>query len=164
MNLFAVSVRNLKVRRLSTVLTMVSIAVGSALLASLWLLISEAERKYTANVKGYGLVVGPKEGSSLDLVLSTVFNFSELAPPTGLLPMSVYQDLHDGRLRRRFAIRYAIPQCRGDNYKGFPNIGPTDEMFSQFRRGSLGRDAEGRTRPHLPGLAVGGSFRPSHEE
>ena len=164
MNLFAVSMRNLAVRRLSTVLTMVSIAVGSALLASLWLLLSETERKYTANVKGYGLVVGPKEGSSLDLVLSTVFNFSELAPPTGLLPMSVYRDLHDGRLRRRFAIRYAIPQCRGDNYKGFPIIGTTDEMFSKFSRGSRGTDAEGRTIPRLLEFSEGEPFRFSHEE
>lgn len=164
MNLFAVSLRNLAVRRLSTVLTMTSIAVGSALLASLWLLLSEAERKYTANVKGYGLVVGPKEGSSLDLVLSTVFNFSELAPPTGLLPMSVYRDLHDGRLRRRFAIRYAIPQCRGDNYKGFPVIGTTDEMFSKFSRGKLGVNSEGRTIPRLLEFEAGVPFEFSHED
>ena len=89
MKLINVSLRNVRVRLLSSTLTMVSIALGTALLASLWLLLDETDRKYKANVKGYGVVVGPKEGSGLDLVLSTVFNFTELAPPTGLLPLSV---------------------------------------------------------------------------
>ncbi len=164
MNLFAVSLRNLRVRSLSSCLTMASIALGTALLGGIWLLLAEAERKYTSNVKGFGVVIGPKEGSGLDLVLSTVFNFSELAPPTGLVPLSVYRELHDKRMRRRFAIKYAIPQCRGDNFKGFPVIGTTDEMFSLFSRGNLGKDADGKTIPNPLTFVDGGPFVFSHED
>jgi len=162
-NLFAVSVRNLRVRLLSSCLTTVSIAVGTALLAAIWLMLAEAERKYTGNVKGYGVVVGPKEGSGLDLVLSTVFNFSELAPPAGLVPVSVYRDLHDGRLRRKYAVRYAIPQCRGDNYKGFPIVGTTDEMFSKFARERVSGE-DGKTVPVLLQFAAGVPFSFSHRD
>lgn len=164
MNLLAVSLRNLRVRLLSSCLTTVSILLGTALLASLWLLLSEAERRYTSNVKGYGVLVGPKDGSPLDLVLSTVFNLTDLAPPSGLVPMSVYRELHDGPLRKRYAILYAIPQCRGDNYKSFPVIGTTDEMFSQFRRGTKGKDADGNSIPITVEFAAGGPFEFGHDD
>lgn len=163
MNLASVSLRNLRVRSLSGCLTTASIALGTGLLAALWMLLAQTELKYQANVKGYGVVVGPKEGSGLDLVLSTVFNFTELAPPTGLVPLSVYRELHDGALRKKFAVRYAIPQCRGDSFRGFPVIGTTDEMFTKFARGkSAGAHGERADQPLE--FAVGGPFAFSHAE
>lgn len=173
MNLHSISLRNLRTRAVSSVLTMLAIALGTALLAGLWLLLAETQRKYEANVEGYGVIVGPKEGSPLDLVLATVFNLQELAPQAGLVPFRVYLELHSGRLRtldrdgrvrwKRFPIRYAIPQCRGDSYKGFPVIGTTDEMFSKFVRGSR-RGAGGRRIPVLLEFADGGPFSFSHED
>lgn len=173
MNLHSISLRNLRTRAVSSVLTTLAIALGTALLAGLWLLLAETERKYQANVEGYGVVVGPKEGSPLDLVLATVFNLQELAPQAGLVPFGVYLELHSGRLRtfdrngrarwRRFPIRYAIPQCRGDSYKGFPVIGTTDEMFSKFARGSR-RGPDGERIPVLLEFAEGEAFAFSHED
>ena len=164
MNLTSVSLRNLRVRLLSSSLTTLSILLGTALLAALWLLSSEAERRYTSNVKGYGVVVGPKEGSPLDLVLSTVFNLTDLAPPSGLVPLSVYRELYDGPLSKHGGVLYAIPQCRGDNYKSFPVIGTTDEMFSRFRRGTKGKDEQGNSIPVLLEFAEGEPFVFSHED
>jgi putative ABC transport system permease protein len=162
MNLFAVSLRTLRVRLLSSCLTGLAIAVGTALLAALWLLLDEAERRYTSNVRGFGVVVGPREGSALDLVLGTVFNFTELAPPAGLLPLSVYTELHDGPLRRRFAVKYAIPQARGDSYRGFPVIGTTDEMFTEFDRGGGRSAADGQPKAQPLVFAAGGPWAFSH--
>ena len=140
MNLFLVSLRNLRLRLLSTTLTTISIAVGVAMLASLWLLIAETEKRYKASLQGYRAIIGPKEGSPLSLVLSTVFN---LGVEPGVVPMSVYKELHEGRLAKKLGVVYAIPQARGDTFGGFPVIGTTDEMFTKFRRG---KDAEGNYR------------------
>lgn len=130
MRLFAISVRNLRVRVVSTSLTMLSILLGTALLACLWLLIDQTNQRYTASTSGFKAIVGPKEGAPLALVLNTVYN---LGFTPGIVSMQVYRELHDRR-----EVRYVIPQARGDTYRGFPVIGTTDEMFTKFRRGDWG--------------------------
>ncbi len=146
MNILGISLRNLRVRLVSTSLTTLSILVGTTLLASLWLLIGETEARYRASASGFRAIVGPKEGAPLALVLNTVYN---LGMSPGIVPLSVYQELHGRR-----DLRYAIPQGRGDTYKGFPVIGTTDEMFSKFRRGE-----NGELR-----MTYGRSFNFSHDE
>ncbi len=146
MKLFAISLRNLRVRRVSTALTTLSILLGTALLAALWLLIDQTNRRYNASAAGFKAIVGPKEGAPLALVLNTVYNLG-ISP--GIVPVSVYKELHDRR-----ELRYAIPQARGDTYLGFPVIGTTDEMFSKFRRGEYGELK----------FAAGRPFKLGHEE
>lgn len=160
MNLFAVSVRNLRQRLLSSVLTCLSIALGTGLLAALWLLIAQTNDRYTSSFAGYKAIVGPKEGSPLSLVLSAVFN---LGAEPGVVPLSVYRELHDGTLATRLGLRYAIPQARGDHFEGFPVIGTTDEMFSKFSRArSEGADGE-RVAERLA-FAAGRGFTFGHEQ
>jgi putative ABC transport system permease protein len=159
-NLFAVSLRNLRTRALSSVLTALSVALGTGLLAALWLLIAQTENRYKESLAGYSAVVGPKEGSPLSLVLSVVFN---LGAEPGVVPLSVYQELHDGPLGRRLGLRYAIPQARGDHFAGFPVIGTTDEMFGKFSRRFERDDEGGRTAQPLA-FAAGGPFAFGHED
>jgi putative ABC transport system permease protein len=160
MNLFAVSLRNLRTRALSSVLTGLSIALGTGLLAALWLLIAQTESRYKESLAGYSAIVGPKEGSPLSLVLSTVFN---LGAEPGVVPMSVYEELHDGPLGRRLGLRYAIPQARGDHYAGFPVIGTTDEMFQKFSRRAE-RDEGGERAARPLGFEAGEPFAFGHED
>ncbi len=156
MNLFRVSLRNLRLRLLSTSLTTLSIAVGAGMVAALWLLIAETEKRYTTNTQGYRAIIGPKEGSPLSLVLSTVFN---LGIEPGVVPLSVYKELHEGDLARRLGLVYAIPQARGDTFGGFPIIGTTSEMFTEFRRG---KDEFGEYR--MLDLAEGEAWTFDHAE
>lgn len=160
MNLFAVSVRNLRQRLLSSVLTCLSIALGTGLLAALWLLIAQTDSRYKSSIAGYEAVVGPKEGSPLSLVLSCVFN---LGAEPGVVTLSVYQELHDGPLAKRLGLRYAIPQARGDQFEGFPVIGTTDEMFSKFSR-SRGEASDGARVAEPLAFAKGRGFTFSHEQ
>ena len=123
MNLFRISLRNLRVRALSTSLTTVSIAVGAFLLAAMILLIHETERKYKASTSGFRAIVGPKEGSPLDLVLNVVFN---LGVSPGVVPLSTYEEIRANKLpwkNRTIPVEYAIPIAKGDNFKGFPILG-----------------------------------------
>ena len=159
MNLIHISLRNVRVRLLSTALTTLSIAMGTALMATMWLMIAEAEKKFRTSIEAYTMVVGPNSGSSLDLVLNTVFN---LGISEGVVPYSVYHDLHDGQgrdsLRMKGLVVYAIPQARGDNYRGMPVIGTTDEMFSLFYTRK-----EGDEKVHLR-FAQGEPFAFGHED
>ena len=113
MNLLSISMRNLRIRLLSSSITMVSIALGTALLAAIWLMMDEARKRYSASTsnKSYTAIIGPKEGSPLELVLNTVFNYGI---SQGLVPYSLYRELHSGRLRKKGMVIYAIPQARGD--------------------------------------------------
>ncbi len=148
MNIASISVRNLNVRKLSSLLTTISVAMGAALVASLWLMIDQTDQRYKSSLKGYDAIIGPKEGSPLALVLSTVMN---LGYQPGVVPMSVYNELRTGRLAGRFGTDYAVPQARGDYYGGFPIIGTTDEWFTKFARG---RSEDGKT-PVLLEMAEG---------
>ena len=159
MNLWRVSLRNVRIRAVSSVLTCVSIALGVMLLAGLWMLSAQAERHYKASFRGFDAIVGPKEGSPLSLVLSTVYN---LGYEPGVVSLDVYEDLRSGRLARRWGTRYAIPQARGDSFADFPIIGTTDEMFSKFH---LEYTKEGERRiPHPLKFAEGGAWSFSHED
>ncbi|MFO1053147.1 MAG: FtsX-like permease family protein [Planctomycetota bacterium] len=133
MRLPAIALRNLRVRVLSSSLTAFSVALGTGMIAAIWLLLVQVQSRYQSSIAGYDAVVGPKQGSSLQLFMSTVLNLEDAQ---GVLPLSVYTELHDGaRARSRYGLRYAIPQARGDTVGGFPLIGTTDEMFSAFTRG-----------------------------
>ncbi len=132
MNIISISLRNMRIRALSTVLTTLSITLGTSLIAVLWLTMDAADKHYKSTQLGFKAIVGPKQGSAMDIVLNTVLN---LANAPGLVPMSVYRELREGPIARKVSPRYVIPQARGDSYRGFPIIGTTDEMFTKFRRG-----------------------------
>lgn len=134
MKLISISVRNLRVRALSSLLTTVSIAIGTLLLAALWLLLDETKAQYRYGAQGYGVIIGPQEGSTMDLVLNTVYS---LGVSHGHVPFKVYRELREGGGRiegtnRRVNLLYAIPQARGDTYRSYHIVGTTDEMFSEF--------------------------------
>lgn len=108
-------------RPLVTVLTLVGIALGAALICSVLTIRRETERTFLEESALYDLVVGAK-GSPLQLVLSSVYH---LDIPTGNIPWSRYEALAtDNRVRR------AVPIGLGDNYKGFRIVGTNLEIFS----------------------------------
>ncbi len=131
MRLWSISLRNLRVRMVATVLTMASIVVATALYAAILVMAEQTEQRYKGSIGGYQAVVGPKDASQLELVLNTIFNVGE-AP--GLFPLQVAIDLREGRVSRRAQVRYAIPQARGDSVSrhNFPVIATLDEMFSKY--------------------------------
>ncbi len=132
MKLVSISLRNLRIRLVATVLTMMSIVVATALYAAILTMAEQTEARYEGSIGGYQAIAGPNGTSELELVLNTVFNVGE-AP--GLIPLEVCQKLRAGRgIGRRSQVRYAIPQARGDSISSysFPVIATLDEMFSLF--------------------------------
>ncbi len=131
MRLTSISLRNLRVRGVATVLTTIAIAVATGLYAAIMLMAEQTRQRYEGSIGGYQAIVGPKDASQLELVLNTVFNVGE-AP--ALIPLKVCNDLRAGKVGRRAQVRYAIPQARGDSISShsFPVLGTIDEMFTAF--------------------------------
>ncbi len=131
MRLGSISLRNLRVRVVSTVLTAIAIAVATGLYAAIMLMAEQTRQRYEGSIGGFQAVLGPKDASQLEIVLNTIFNVGE-AP--SLIPLKVCNDLRAGKVGRRSQVHYAIPQARGDSISkhGFPVIGTIDEMFAVF--------------------------------
>ena len=133
MKLWSISLRNLRIRIVATVLTMLSIVVATALYAAILTMSEQTEQRYKGSIGGYQAVVGTKGASQLEVVLNTIFNV-DVAP--GLFPLRICTELRSGKVAgKRTQVSYAIPQARGDSVSkyAFPVIGTIDEMFSKFR-------------------------------
>jgi putative ABC transport system permease protein len=151
--LLSVSLRNVRIRLMSSALTSLAIVVATGLYAAILLMVDQTDQRYRGSIDGYRSVVGPKGSSELELVLNTIFN---VGTPRELLRLKVYDDLRDPRkLGRRTQLLYVIPQARGDVFSKyqFAVVGTTDEMWSRFQRGDQSL-----------AFAEGGPWRFSHEE
>ncbi len=156
MNLFYIAWRNLQQRGLASALTMLSMALGVALVVLVlgigWVVSESFSRN--SNV-GYNLIVGSK-GGALQLTLNTVFYLSE---PIEVLPYEDYLEFlpGDGRAEEirliggrvadpdRKALYssymsggFAIPVCLGDYFGPFRVVGTKPEFFEKLRYGEMG--------------------------
>ena len=157
MRLVSISVRNLRIRLVATVLTMLSIVVATALYAAILTMSEQTAQRYKGSIGGYQAVVGPKDASQLEVVLNTIFNV-DVAP--GLFPLHVCTELRSGKTAgRRTQVRYAIPQARGDSVSrfNFPVIGTIDEMFGKYEWSYDGDKGPLR-------FAAGGPFAYSYDD
>ena len=133
MRLWSISLRNLRIRLVATMLTALAILVATGLYAAILLMAEQTKQRYEGSIGGYQAVVGPKDASQLEIVLNTVFHVGD-AP--ALFPLKVCDDLRNSRVGRRSQIRYAIPQARGDSVSSFnfPVVATLDEQFTLFER------------------------------
>lgn len=123
MSIFSLVIKNILQRKFSVFLTIISVSLGVALIASTLAIKNEVERNFNQSNVGYEMIVGAK-GSSMQLVLNTVFM---LGNPVGNISYDVYENLkHDRR------IGLALPYALGDNYHGFKIVGSTQELFTKF--------------------------------
>lgn len=172
MSLFKIAWRSLEQRRLSSLLTGLSIALGVALVVAVLVIYSVVENTFERSANGYNIIVGAK-GGKLQLVLNTVFHLSQ---PIENIPWSYYKEFTDGRFSS--VVDVAIPCCMGDNYKGFRVVGTTPELFEKIEYApgqpyefSSGRNFEsdhffeavvGHMAARNAGLKVGDEFEPTH--
>jgi putative ABC transport system permease protein len=153
MNLFHIAWRNLQHRWLASWLTLLSMALGVALVVLVLAisgLIQETFRR-NSNV-GYNLVVGPK-GSPLQLTLSSVFYLSK---PVGTLPYRYYleylpkpareqayrqlggspeEGARNGSYGMFVGNGFALPICLGDYVGPFRIVATTVDYLGQLRHG-----------------------------
>ncbi len=172
MSLLKIAWRSLEQRRLSSLLTGLSIALGVALVVAVLVIYSVVENTFERSANGYNMIVGAK-GGKLQLVLNTVFHLSQ---PIENLPWSFYKEFTDGKYSS--VVEVAIPCCMGDNYKGYRVVGTTPQLFEDIEYApgqpyefSSGRNFEsehffeaviGHMVARKTGLKVGDEFEPTH--
>ena len=115
--------RSLRQHALSTVVTVLSVALASGLVMSVFSIKTQTHEAFTGGSIGFDAVLGGR-GSQLQLVLNTVFHL-ETSP--GNVPWKMYQEMKNNPM-----ISLAIPYAVGDNYRGFRIVGTSDEIFTKF--------------------------------
>lgn len=128
--------RNLSRRRLSTALTVCSVALGVAVIVAVLAVQAQGAEAFRRSAFGCDLVVGGK-GSALQLVLNSLFHLDRSA---GNLAWERYRELAAHR-----GVAWAVPIAVGDSYRGFRVVGTTERFFLDFRpRPDRSFEIEGR--------------------
>ncbi|GLB49820.1 ABC transporter permease [Neptunitalea lumnitzerae] len=161
MNVWKISIDNIKHKPLNFVLSVLFLAVGFALLLGVEELNMSFKSQFNKGLSGVDLVVGAK-GSPLQLVMASLLQIDN---PIGNIS---YQEAE--KIGRNRLIEKAVPISYGDNYNGFRVVGTTDAYASLFH----GEIVEGR-KPIKPFevavgnaiakkelLKVGDTFKSSH--
>ena len=161
--------RSLQQHALSTIVTVLSVALASGLVMAVFAIKAQTYHAFTGGPIGFDAVLGAR-GSQLQLILNTIFHL-ETSP--GNLSWEMYQTIAtDPR------VELAIPYAVGDSYEGFRIVGTTEEIFSRFeyQRGRRfqpqagGRVFTAGQREAVlgsyvaqqTGLQVGATFQPIH--
>jgi putative ABC transport system permease protein len=123
MNLFLLVWNYLVARPLNTVLNVLLLTLGIAVITILLLFSNQLQEKISQNAKGIDLVVGAK-GSPLQLILCNIFHVDF---PTGNIKLAEAEKISKNRL-----IKKAIPLALGDSYRGFRIIGTTRDYADLY--------------------------------
>tara|TARA_R110002111_G_scaffold67_2_gene615 strand:- start:40095 stop:41450 length:1356 start_codon:yes stop_codon:yes gene_type:complete len=123
MNTLTIAWKSIRQRRLASLLTALSVALGVTLMISVLVINGVIDRMFNQTASGYDLIVGPK-GSALQLVLNTVFR---VGAPIENLPYRYYTEL-----KKDPRIEEAIPFAIGDVTQkgGFPIVGTIPRYFA----------------------------------
>lgn len=136
--------RNLRRRRLSSTLLLLNVALGVMLVVTIMLVRSDLEDSYKRPGQGFAFVVGSPKGSSLEIVLNTIFH---RGVSQSLLPYSTWKELAGDRL-----VALAVPYALGDSFRGYRVVGTTEDVFSPRFPAPQSGTVEGK-------FASGGPFR-----
>ncbi len=161
MNLLSLVISYLKARPLNTLLNILLLSLGIAVITILLLFSNQLKEKITDNTKGIDLVVGAK-GSPLQLILCNVFHIDF---PTGNIKLTEAERLSKHRL-----VKSAIPLALGDSYQNFRIVG-TNRAYAELYKAELvsgewwTKDLEvviGATVAELLRIKVGDIFESAH--
>jgi putative ABC transport system permease protein len=124
MILFQLAFKSLRNRKLTTVLSVISIALSVTLLLSVERAKRAAHEGFTQTISKTDLIVGARSGP-LQLILYTVFNMGNA---THNISYETYLDL-----KKNPAISWTVPYSLGDGHRGFRVVGTTTDFFEHYR-------------------------------
>jgi putative ABC transport system permease protein len=127
--LFSLAWRSLRNRPVTSILTVMAVALSITLLLGVEQARRGMRESFTGTIKGTDLVVGAR-GGTLQLLLGSVFG---IGSPTGSVPFSVYE-----QWAKHPAIKWTVPLAIGDSHRGYRVIGTTPALFEHWRYRSSG--------------------------
>ena len=162
MNLFVLSWSYIKTKPLNTLLNILLLSLGIAIITVLLLLSRQMEESLSKNTQGIDLVVGAK-GSPLQIILSSVFHIDY---PTGNISLQEAKQL----AANRRMVRNTIPMALGDSYRSVRIVGTNYDYLNLYEaevaEGELWDDVmevtAGAKAAQNLGLQLGDTFSSSH--
>lgn len=124
------ALRSLRNRRLTTLLTVMSIALSVSLLVGVETVRRGIRESFAGTIRGTDLIVGARGGSQ-QLLLSSIFG---LGSPAGSVEWSTYE-----RWSHHPAVAWTIPISLGDSYYGYRVVGTTSAFFEHYKYRNDGR-------------------------
>lgn len=118
--------RSLLNRRLTALLTVISVALAVALLLGVERLRSDARAGFAATISGTDLVVGARSGP-VQLLLYSVFHIGNATNNVSWDSIEGIAALPD--------VDWLVPIALGDSHRGFRVVGTTAEYFTRYRYG-----------------------------
>lgn len=148
MSFFTLALKSLKNRLFTTILTVLSIALSTALLLSVERTKRAAEEGFTQSVSGVDLIVGARSGP-INLILYTVFN---MGSATNNISWQSYE-----QFKKHPAVDWVIPYSLGDGYKGFRIVATDDSFYQhyQFRGDNHVQFSEGQVASGIWDVVLG---------
>ena len=178
MSFWKIAWRNLQHRAFASSLTGLSMALGVALMVLVLVIHEVIVEQLSNDAQGYQLIIGPRQGSATDIVLTTVFH---IGIADAVFPYSYYEQFVDGKFAPYVDV--AVPICLGDSYESpdgsrFRVVGTSPVMFDELAYAadatyefSSGRNFQqenffeavvGSVAANRSGLQVGDKFQPTH--
>ena len=127
--LFSLAWRSLRNRPVTSILTVLAVALSITLLLGVEQARRGMRESFTGTIKGTDLVVGAR-GGTLQLLLGSVFG---IGSPTGSVPYSVYE-----QWAKHPAVKWTVPLAIGDSHRGYRVLGTTPALFEHWRYRSSG--------------------------
>ena len=125
---WTLAVKSLANRRLTALLTVLSVAVSVALIVTVNGIRTETKASFARTISGADLIVGAR-GGPLNLLLYAVFRIGDA---TSGMRWESFEDL-----TARPEVAWAIPLSLGDAHRGFRVLGTTADYFTHYRYGRM---------------------------
>ncbi len=126
MNLALLAWKSAKARAATTVLTILSIAISTALLLGVEKIRDGARSSFEQTVSGTDLIVGARSGP-VNLLLYSIFRIGD---PTANVSWRSYE-----AFAARPDVAWTVPLSLGDSHSGFRVLGTTTDYFVHYRYG-----------------------------
>jgi len=121
MSFFSLIIRSLRQHALSTLATVMSLALGVSLMTAVVSLRNQTHQHFARIGLGVDAVIGPK-GSPLQIVLNAVYHLEEMP---GKIPWTLLDEL-----KKQPMVEAVIPFCSGHSYAGV-RVNAIDSTFFQ---------------------------------
>jgi putative ABC transport system permease protein len=141
--ILTLAIKSLRNRRLTAVLTIVSIALAVALLLGVERIRAQSRAAFASTISGTDLVVGART-SPVHLLLFSVFHIGD---PNNNVRWESYR-----ALATLPDVAWSIPLSLGDSHRGFRVVGTTRDYFAHLRF----------ARDHPLAFAHGAAFADDH--
>ncbi len=122
--MFTLALKSLRNRKVTTLLTIASIALSVTLLLGVERIRREAKTSFSNTISGTDLIVGARTGP-VQLLLYAVFHMGNA---TNNISWQSYQEIG-----KNPNVQWTVPISLGDSHRGYRVMGTTADYFTHFR-------------------------------